>query len=195
MLKMHHLKWTPWLIPFLFFMLIQITALIVAPGDYRIISDQISWLGDKTSAFGWMMKSGWIGFGFLILLVVAWYKQKEDLPPSILLPMMVFGIALMLMGLWNVDRFDDVMTTYHFLAYYIAQLSVILVALLHVFLVKVETLRLPNLGFALCMLIFALLAYFIPSIAGLMERIFWLIVILWLWMLYGKMDLSMSKNE
>ena len=188
MLKMHRFRWTPWLIPLIFFLIVQLIAIMFAPSGYDVIRDHISWLGEQGLTYSWMINYGWMGFGILILLVVGWFKQKEDLPPSLLLPMMVFGIALMLMGLWNVDSSDEMLTEYHFYALYIAQGAVVLAALLHVFLVKIERLRLMNLIFALIMFISAFLPLLIPSIAGFTERLFWIVLVIWLTTVYGRMD-------
>ncbi len=194
MLKMHRFRWTPWLIPLVFFLVVQVIALMFAPSGYSIIEDHISWMGEQGLSYRWMVNYGWIGFGILILLVVGWFKQKEEIPSSLLLPMMVFGIALMLMGLWNVDSNDEVLTEYHFYAFYIAQGAIVLSALLHVFLVKIERLRVLNLSFALVLLISALLSLLIPTMAGFMERLFWIMFIIWLTTVYGRLDFHNDKR-
>jgi hypothetical membrane protein len=193
MLKLNRIRWTPWIIPLVFFLVVQIIAVIYAPDRYNVIRDQISWLGEEGLTYSWMMNVGWIGFGVLVLLVVGWFKQKEEILSSLLLPMMVLGIALILMGLWNVDS-ADMITMFHFYALFIAQGSVVLAALLHVFLVKVEKLRLFNLCFAIAMLIPALFSLLIPSIAGFTERLFWLVLAIWLITIYGRIDFHHDKH-
>lgn len=192
-MKMNRISWTPWMIPLMFFWVVQVIAVIYAPDRYNVIRDQISWLGEEGLTYSWMMKWGWIGFGILVLLVVGWFKQKDEILPSLLLPMMVLGIALMLMGLWHVDS-RDMITMFHFYALFIAQGSVALAALLHVFLVKIERLRLINLGFALTMLGFSLITWLIPSMAGLFERIFWVVGSIWLITTYGRIDYHHDKR-
>lgn len=197
--KILHFK--AFLIPVVFFIVLSVIASMNAPDSFSWSQNSLSTLGAQAFDAAWMMNAAWIGFGVLIILIAAGYHQKEDLPQALTFPIIVFGIAVILLGIWrynnifetvdvDVDEVED-----HVIFYGVALISLTLSVTLHALLSTHKIIKRIHLMCALLLLMMMIILEFTTTYNGLFERVIWFIILVWLISMFGRVNSRGNINR
>lgn len=197
--KILHFK--AFLIPVVFFIVLSVIASMNAPDSFSWSQNSLSTLGAQAFDAAWMMNAAWIGFGVLIVLIAAGYHQKEDLPQALTFPIIVFGIAVILLGIW---RYDNIFETVdvdvdevedHVIFYGVALISLTLSITLHGLLSTHKIIKRIHLMCALLLLMMMIILEFTTTYNGLFERVIWFIILVWLISMFGRVNSRGNINR
>ena len=190
--KIMHFK--AFLIPVVFFIVLALIASFDAPDSFSWYQYPLSTLGAQAFDNAWLMNAAWMGFGLLVLLIAAAYHQKEDLPQALTFPIIVFGICIILLGVWRYDNifevveidFDEVED--HLIFYAVALISLTLSIAFHALLSKEKVMRNIHIVYAGLMIIMMVLLVTVTKYSGLLERMTWFLIFIWLICLFGRVN-------
>lgn len=179
-------------IPILFLIVMVILSSIFAPGMFNVIHDPITWLGGQELDQAWIFNAGLIGFGAMIMTVTAGYYMKERFSSSIEYTLYVFGMSVLLMGIWRSDHslinamMDREEAREHMLFYGVAMGSIVLSLIIHIFLSQDKQLKRIHLMF-MCFigLTFGLFVW-THRFEGLIESLLWMMIFAWLILYLGR---------
>ena len=187
------LHYKAFVIPVIFFIVMAEIASFNAPVLFSRLEHTFSVLGAQSFDRAWLMNTGWIGFGVLVIVIATGYHHKEDLPLAITYPIIAFAISVILIGIWRSDQVllealtDVEEANDHLIFYTIACGSVTFGILLHALMSASKTLKIVHVLFAVLMVILMLLLRFTTNYQGLWDRLMWLIIFVWLISMYGRM--------
>lgn len=179
-----------YIIPIVFLLVMTILAINEASPLYHRFIDPLSWLGGQELDQGWLMNTGWIGFGAMIIIITMSYHYREDWSSAITYPLIAYGMSVIFMGIWKSDHpFSNMPMNLeeaneHMMFYGIAIGSIVLGILVHLILSKDHKMKRIHGLFMGILMIEVILILIIPDIDGLVERMMWITIFIWLitWM-------------
>lgn len=179
-----------YIIPIVFLVVMVILAISEAPTLFNEYVDPLSWLGGQELDQGWLMNSGWIGFGAMMIIITIGYHYHEDWSSAITYPLIAFGMSVIFMGIWKSDHPFTTMAlnleeaNEHMMFYGIAIGSIVLGMMVHLILSKDKKSRLFHGVLMGVLIIEVVLIWMTHSIDGIFERMLWITIFIWLstWM-------------
>ena len=190
--KILHFK--AFLIPVIFFIVLSVIASMKAPDTFSWSQNSLSTLGAQSFDAAWLMNATWIGFGVLIVLIAAGYHHKEELPQALTFPIIVFGISVILLGIWRYDNVFEVADVDldevedHVFFYGVALISFAISVILHAFVAKHKTIRWIHIICAASLFLIMFILELTSIYDGLFEKSIWLIMLIWLISMFGRVN-------
>lgn len=181
------------LVPAIFFIILAGIASLQALSTFSLINDSFSMLGGQNFENQWIMNVAWMGFGGLVVVIITSYHYKEELPVFVTYPIMAFGFAVFFLGIFSADSLltsglvdvDEVQDHYFF--YGIAVIAISLSMAFHALMTRHKTYKLINLGFLSVVIGLTMMYIVLPYGNGLIEKCSWLVVLIWLISMFGRM--------
>lgn len=192
--KILHFK--AFLIPVIFFIVLSVIASMKAPDTFSWSQNSLSTLGAQSFDAAWLMNATWIGFGVLIVLIAAGYHHKEELPQALTFPIIVFGISVILLGIWRYDNIFEVAEVDldevedHVIFYGVALISFAISVILHALVAKQKTIRWIHMACVILLFLMMIILEFTTAYVGLFERTIWLIMLIWLISMFGRVNID-----
>lgn len=182
------------LVPTIFFLIVVFIALFQKNNTFNLMSDSFSMLGGQDFDDKWIMNTGWMGFGILLIIIVSFYHQKDSLPIYLSYPMLSFGFSVFFLGIFsgnsglandsiNLEEVSD-----HFIFYGIALGSLALSIVFHILVTKNTKTKMAHLIYFAIFILSILLYLLIPDLKGLIEKLGWLVMMAWLMCMYGRVN-------
>ncbi len=159
---------------------------LAAPGEYRWTQHTISQLAAQGYGQAWIMRAGFIVVGRLVLAAGAgrmratragWFRE---------LPIMLYGLAILLAGVFSADPFiagepfSEVEARLHSIFATLAGVSISAAVLLYVLTESPPTRRWMHIVALILLTLISGLFGSLPAIGGALQRALWLAGFSWL---------------
>jgi hypothetical membrane protein len=182
----------------IYILIALIAAHFLVDDSYQWQVNSISQLGAQAYDKAWIIRSGFIGFGIIILLAGIsrikmnkgyWFRE---------IPIMVYGFAILLSGIFSAEPFLEEVpystqeAHLHGVFATVAGFALTIAILMFTFTDVPNIKRIGHFTALVLVTVFSLLFGMLPNFAGIMQRLLWIVGFTWL--LYINFTPALREN-